>query len=216
MGYRLCAFDLDGTVADTLADLTSALNFALQSLGYPERQPWEVSKLVGHGLVRTCKDALPEDRKDDWEKLHDAFNSYYGVHCCDATRPYAGLIPVLTQLKSRGVRLAVVTNKPHAFALRVISGLFPRDLFSCVIGKMEKFEIKPAPDSLNFVIDFLKTSKEDVLYVGDSDVDIQLAANAGVDCVSVSWGLRTRKELLAAGASHIIDEPAELLGFFPQ
>lgn len=210
--YKLCAFDLDGTLVDTIGDLAASLNYALDKNGLQPLAVQEVSRLVGHSVSYMCYMAVPEElREARWRQVNADCDLHYAQHCCDHSHPYEGILRTVSRLKQAGVTLAVVTNKPHKHAMHVVNTLFPRDTFSIVLGMMEKFEKKPAAEPLNFVLDYLGVDRGDAVYVGDSEVDIEFAKNAGLPCVSVTWGLRPRAELIAAGAGRLIDDPEELL-----
>ncbi len=208
---KLIVFDLDGTLADTIGDIACSLNAALAGLAYPTLSEWEVQKLVGHGLRQLCSDALPEEKKDDSRRVFRALEAHYSEHCCDRTRPYDGVQRLLVKLRAAGKTLAVASNKPHKNAMQVVNACFPRDSFSMILGSMDKFPNKPAPDMLRFIMDYFSVSPEETLFVGDSEVDVAFAKNAGVDCIAVSWGFRSRKTLLAGGAKRIADDAEELL-----
>ena len=211
--YQLCVFDLDGTLAYTIGDLAAGLNDALQKNGFPALTERQVQALVGYSTQYMCKNALPEEaREANWKQVFEDFNAHYDVHCCDHSYPYDGVQRTLQRLKAAGMRLAVVSNKPHPLTIHIVQQMFPRDTFSMVLGMMEKFEKKPAPEPLEFVLSCLNVGKADAVYVGDSEVDVAFAKNAGLDCVSCTWGYRTRKELVEAGAVCMIDEFEELLG----
>ncbi len=203
-------FDLDGTLVNTLADLSGALNHALTENGFDALSEQEVSAIVGHSVRYMCQNAVPKEHADEWEKVLRSYSAYYRKHCCDRSRPYEGMPRTIKRLKDAGKRLAVVSNKPHADAVSVINALYPRDTFSMILGRMDRFAIKPAPDALRFAMEYFGAEPEDTVYVGDSEVDVEFARNAGIPCVSVSWGFRTREELLGAGASCILDDPGEL------
>ena len=210
--YKLCAFDLDGTLVDTIGDLAASLNYALEKYGFPTYTVQEVSRLVGHSVSYMCYMAVPEAaREAHWKQVNADCDAHYAKHCCDHSRPYEGVLRTVSRLKAEGVTLAVVTNKPHRHAMHVVNELFPRDTFSIILGMMQKFEKKPAPEPLNFVLDYLGVDRADAIYVGDSEVDIDFARNTGLPCVSVTWGLRPRAELIEAGAACLIDDPEELL-----
>lgn len=210
--YKLCAFDLDGTLVDTIGDLAASLNYALEKNGLPVHTVQEVSRLVGHSVSYMCCMAVPEEvREARWQQVYADCDAHYALHCCDHSRPYEGILRTVSRLKAAGVTLAVVTNKPHKHAMHVVNELFPRDTFSIILGMMKKFEKKPAAEPLNFVLDYLGVAPQDAVYVGDSEVDVEFARNAGLPCVSVTWGLRPRSELIAAGATCLIDDPEELL-----
>lgn len=210
--YKLCAFDLDGTLVDTIGDLAASLNYALEKNGLPVHTVQEVSRLVGHSVSYMCCMAVPEEvREARWQQVYADCDAHYALHCCDHSRPYEGILRTVSRLKAAGVTLAVVTNKPHKHAMHVVNELFPRDTFSVILGMMKKFEKKPAAEPLNFVLDYLGVAPQDAVYVGDSEVDVEFARNAGLPCVSVTWGLRPRSELIATGATCLIDDPEELL-----
>ena len=210
--YKLCAFDLDGTLVDTIGDLAASLNYALEKNDLPVHTVQEVSRLVGHSVSYMCYMAVPEEvREARWQQVYADCDAHYALHCCDHSRPYEGILRTVSRLKAAGVTLAVVTNKPHKHAMHVVNELFPRDTFSIILGMMKKFEKKPAAEPLNFVLDYLGVAPQDAVYVGDSEVDVEFARNAGLPCVSVTWGLRPRSELIAAGATCLIDDPEELL-----
>lgn len=210
MKYDLCIFDLDGTLVDTIGDLTDAVNAALTHCGYATKTEGAVAASVGHSVPYMCQQLLPPEDAHQWRLIEREFSAYYDAHCCDRSRPYEGILRALQDLRAAGLRLAVVSNKPHVHAMKIINTLFPKDYFSMVLGQMQKFEIKPDPASMRFVLDFLKTPPARAIYVGDSDVDVDFAKNAGVDCIAVSWGLRGRRALEAAGAECIIDDAGEL------
>ncbi len=210
MNKQLCVFDLDGTLVNTLGDLAAALNMALQSRGMPALPDHRVCAIVGHSTQYMFQHAVPEDRYDEWEDVGKAYDAVYAKHCCDTSRPYEGVLRMLGRLKKAGLKLAVVSNKPHRDTLTVVRTLFPRDSFHLVLGRMDRFATKPAPGPLNFVLEYFGVPPAGAVYVGDSEVDVAFAANAGVACLSTAWGFRTRQELLDAGAAKILDDPQEV------
>lgn len=207
---KLCAFDLDGTLVNTLQDLTDSLNHALTECGFPTLTEEQVAAIIGHSVRYMCDNAVPPEHVDQAEKVMELYLAHYHEHSLDHSRPYEGMVEAVERMKQAGVTLAVVSNKPHADTVKVISQLYPGGLFSLVIGRSEKFAVKPAPDSLRFVMDFLGVTPEESVYVGDSDVDVQFAHNAGMRCVSVNWGFRSEEEILAAGATCITGDPAKV------
>lgn len=209
---KLCIFDLDGTIVYTIEDIAAALNCGLTECGYPTLRIPEVAAIVGYSTNYMFEHAVPDAQSDDWQRVGRVYQAYYARHCCDHSTPYEGILKNLTKLKNAGVRMAVISNKPHPDTLTVVETLFPRDLFNIVLGRMDKFATKPAPDALRFVMEHLGVSPADALYVGDSEVDVRFAQNAGIPCLSVSWGYRTRQELIDAGATHIIDDADEIAG----
>lgn len=213
MKKRICLFDLDGTLVDTLADLADSLNAGLSACGMPELTQAQTSAIIGHSTKYMFQHAVPEGRFDEWPQVGRGFDAHYAKHCCDRSTVYEGVLHTLSQLKKAGVLLACVTNKPHRYALDVLNTLFERDTFNMIVGRMDKFPTKPSPEALAFVLEYFGMGTSDAVYIGDSEVDVQFAANAGVPCLSVSWGFRTRAELTEAGAAHIIDDPEEILDF---
>lgn len=207
---KLIAFDLDGTLVNTISDLTASLNFALDSFGYPTLSIEETERIVGHSVLYMCEHAVPEGEKARAEEVLAILVKHYQAHCCDASRPYPGIPEVIAKLRAAGYTLAVVSNKPHAQAVKVIAKLFSRSDFSLVLGRMDRFRLKPDPEPLRFAIDYIGASNENVIYVGDSEVDVQFANNTGVRCVPVSWGYRDKSVLIAAGAKEIADTPEQL------
>ena len=211
--YKLCAFDLDGTLVDTIADIAFSVNLILEQMGYPVCEEDSYRRKVGNGMRLLCRRALPEDVQDDeavLEELVRRYDAYYSAHCCDRSRAYPGIPELIVRLRKAGVRCAVISNKPHAQSQIVLGTLFSEDDFDYVEGQSSRFARKPDPEAL---IDCMKTlgmSEDETVYVGDSDVDAVFAANAGVACIGVSWGFRGRKELEEAGASFIADTADEI------
>lgn len=195
-------FDMDGTLLDTLEDLTDAVNVALEQNGYPTRTLEEMRCFVGNGAGNMIRRAAPEGV--DTKPVMDAFLEWYGAHCQDKTRPYDGILSALENLK-KDYPLAVVSNKPD-YAVKLMS----KALFPGVhgVGEREGIPRKPAPDMLYSAMKQIGVEK--CIYVGDSEVDLATARNAGVPCISVLWGFRTEEELLRAGAAIFCTHPGEL------
>ena len=208
---KLCVFDLDGTLVNTLHDLTNSLNYALEACGFPALSESRVAAIVGHSVNYMCEHAVPPESKDQAEKVLAIYREHYKEHSLDRSHPYDGMIEAVEAIKAAGVTVAIASNKPHADTVKVIETLYPKDLYSIVLGRMDKFAIKPAPDVLRFIMDFFGVTPEESVYVGDSDVDVEFARNTGLDCVSCTWGYRSRKQLLEAGATCLIDDFEELL-----
>lgn len=210
--FKLVAFDLDGTICNTLKDIASSLNRALAALGFSTYSDDGVSGLIGKSIVYMCKHAVPEDRAEAWIDVRDGFLSDYAEHLCDTTVPYPEMPELLHALKARGVTLAIVTNKPDPHAKKMIRTLFPEgDLFAYVQGQCEAYPVKPDPAMLDLVRGDLGFTREETLYLGDMDVDLQFAKNAGLACVGCGWGYRGEAFLREAGAEHVISHPLELL-----
>lgn len=210
MPYKAAVFDLDGTLLDTLADLTAAVNHALSAFSLPTRTKEEVRGFVGNGIkVLLHRASGFNERAVDG--LLVEFKAYYGAHCKDETRPYAGVLALLKELKSRGVLAAVLSNKAD-FAVKLLAQEYFAGLLCEAVGENEAAGIrkKPAPDALLAVMEKLGVSAEETVYIGDSEVDIQTAQNAGVDCISVAWGFKDEAFLKEHGGKIIVRTPSEL------
>ncbi len=210
--FKLIAFDLDGTICNTLSDIASSLNRALAALGFQTYSDDGVSGLIGKSIVWMCQHAVPQDRPEAWTDVRDGFLIDYAEHLCDTTVPYPEMPELLHALKDRGMTLAIVTNKPDPHAKKMIRTLFPEDgLFARVQGQCADYPVKPDPTMLDVVRESLGFSREETLYLGDMDVDLQFAKNAGLKCVGCGWGYRGEAFLKEAGADHVISHPLELL-----
>ncbi len=209
--YETVIFDLDGTLLDTLDDLTAAVNAALSICGLPLRSKEEVRAFVGNGIAKLMERAIGA-RSDCFEKAFAAFKSYYAEHCHDMTKPYDGIMDLLHILKARGIKTAVLSNKAD-FAVKKLANEYFSGLLQEAIGENEEMGIrkKPAPDALIAVMERLQT--KNAVYVGDSEVDVQTAANAGVDCICVTWGFREKETMEACGGKTFVDSPAEILKY---
>lgn len=195
-------FDLDGTLLDTLGDLHAAVNHTLRAFGYPERTIEEVCRFVGNGAGELIRQAVPEGANP--APVLAAFHDYYAAHCDILTRPYAG-IPEALAILGTSYPLAVVSNKPDE-AVKELSAIYFPSLYAR--GESKDCPRKPAPNMVIKAMESLGVTG--CVYVGDSDVDIQTARNAGVPCLSVTWGFRTEEVLRAAGATHFCHDPADL------
>ena len=213
MKYNTYIFDLDGTLLDTLQDLAASVNYALRQHNMPEHSIDDVRRFVGNGVRLLMERAIPDGAANpDFEATFATFREHYMHHSLDTTRPYPGIPEVLTELKSRGCKLAVVSNKMMAATQELIRHFFP-DTIEVAIGEHEAEGIrkKPAPDTVFAALKELGTGKEDAVYVGDSDVDIATARNSGLPCVSVLWGFRDKAFLIKHGAETFVSKPSELL-----
>jgi phosphoglycolate phosphatase len=217
MKYQTYIFDLDGTLLDTLGDLAASVNFALRAHGMPEHSHDDVRRFVGNGVRKLMERAIPDGAGNPcFNETFATFRQHYMAHSLDTTRPYEGISEALETLKARGCHLAVVSNKMMAATQELCHHFFP-DTIEVAIGEDEAAGIrrKPAPDTvfaaLRQLNDISLTSISSAVYVGDSDVDILTARNAGIPCISVLWGFRDRDFLLSHGAQTFIAYPAELL-----
>lgn len=214
MHTKLCIFDLDGTLIDSLYDLADAMNHALEKNGMPTHSRKNYRMMVGSGISVLADRAMvvPEGTESSIKEtvLRD-FNAYYAEHCLDLTRPYERIPGLLTELDRRHIRYAVLSNKPDSFAEKIVEALFPEHKFAAVWGKKDEFPRKPDPASVFALMSSLGVEPFDCLYIGDSSIDIQTAKNAGLRNVGVSWGFRKVTELRMAGANYIATTPADIL-----
>lgn len=210
---KVVIFDLDGTLLNTIADLAAAANHALLSLGFARREEAECQRFVGNGVTKLLERALPEGAKtaENVEQMRGAFFKYYDEHLWDKTTVYSGVTELLEALQSRGVLLAVASNKYQSATERLVRHFFPQIKFLEVLGQREGFPVKPDPDIVHEILLASGAHKEDVLYVGDSDVDMQTAKNAGVRACAVTWGFRSRELLESFRPDFITDGAREIL-----
>lgn len=204
-------FDLDGTLLDTLTDLMDSVNFAMDKFGYPERSYDEIRRFVGNGVRVLMKKSAPAEISDeDFEKAFSVFREHYLSNMRNKTDAYDGVRELLKRLKTDGYRIGVVSNKLDSAVKELCQDYFGElvDYAKGVDGEKDR---KPCPDNTWKCIEQLGAKKENCIYVGDSEVDIKTAENAGLPCVSVSWGFRTREELEQSGAKTIIDKPEEIV-----
>ena len=205
-------FDLDGTLLDTLCDLHLSTNAALAAHGMPPRTIDEVRRFVGNGIALLIHRAVPEGTPAEVEAaVLDSFRAHYGAHCEDHTAPYPGIRELLASLRAAGLGLAVVSNKADFAVQELVERQFP-GTFDAVLGENEAAGIskKPAPAMVEAALARMGRGRDGMVYVGDSEVDVQTAANVGCPCLSCTWGFRTRDELTAAGATTFVDTPEEL------
>lgn len=209
---KLVIFDLDGTLLDTIADLATAANHALQKAGFPVYDTETIRTFVGNGISKLLERALPEGARtaENVERLRTDFVPYYDAHNAEQSKPYPGVAALLLRLQERGMMLAVASNKYQAATEKLVAHYFPAIRFVKVMGQREGVPVKPDPTIVFDIMEAAGLGKEDVLYVGDSGVDMQTAHNAGVDAVAVSWGFRPRTELEAFRPLAIIDRAEEL------
>ena len=206
-------FDLAGTLRNTIDDLAQATNYALRELGFPQHGLWIYPNMVGNGVGRLMERALPDDARSE-KNVKDmlaVFKSYYDEHCCDATKPYPGISEMLEEFTSRGVNLAVTSNKYQEAVTKIIGHYFPTANFKAVLGNEEGIPRKPDPSIVFKALSMCPTPKAEVLYVGDSGVDMETARRACVESVGVSWGFRKIHELKEAYADHIVSTPSQIL-----
>ncbi|MCI8571730.1 MAG: HAD family hydrolase [Lachnospiraceae bacterium] len=209
--YDGVIFDLDGTLLNTLEDLMDSVNYGLKAYHMPERSLEEIRCFVGNGVERLIELAVPEGTGDlEREKVFAEFKAHYKIHCNDKTGLYPGVEELLARLKEEGFAMAIVSNKLQEGVDALNKQYFDRYV-ETAIGAREGIRKKPAPDTVMEALRILDLPKERVVYVGDSEVDIATAQNAGMDCITVAWGFRTRKEQEKAGAKVFVERPEEIV-----
>ncbi len=210
---KLIIFDLDGTLLNTIADLAQSTNHALNALGYPTHDEASYKFMVGNGINKLFERALPEGEKTEENvlRVRAQFIPYYDCHNADRSRPYPGITELLEQLQSQHTLLAVASNKYHAATTKLIAHYFPQIRFAAVYGQREGIATKPDPTIVADILHDTGVQPEDVLYVGDSAVDMQTALNAGVTACGVTWGFRPRTELEALNPAYIVDQASDIL-----
>jgi len=213
MMKRLVIFDLDGTLINTIADLAAGTNFALSKNGFPIHETLAYNFFVGNGINKLFERALPEGEKTEENilRIRKDFIPYYDKHNMDKSVPYPGIPELLAALQEKGVALAVASNKYQQATEELIGHYFPDIRFALVLGQREGVPPKPDPRIVYEILSATGIGKEDVLYVGDSGVDMQTVKNSGVDGVGVTWGFRPRQELEAYHPAYIVDEAQEIL-----
>ena len=210
MRKQLVIFDLDGTLLDTLDDLADAVNWALKQEQLPRRTREEVRAFVGNGIRNLIERAVPAGTEAaQTDRVFAGFKARYAGHCADKTRPYPGILELLARLRAEGIRTAVVSNKAD-FAVQTLCRDYFPGLVDCAVGERAGIPKKPAPDSVQEVLRTLEIPREQAVYVGDSDVDVLTARNAGMDGILVLWGFRDRQTLERAGAKTFAANAEEL------
>lgn len=210
---KLVVFDLDGTLLNTIADLGNACNYALKEMGYSPHPLTAYNYMVGNGVRRLMERAEPDATPDTIDLLLGKFREYYDEHCTDLTRPYPGIPELLTELQDKGVAVAVTSNKYQFAVNRIISHYFGDITFAAILGEVPDRPKKPDPSIVFEALNIHPTPKREVLYVGDSAVDIETARRACVESVGVTWGFRPVSELRSAYADHIVSDPSEILKY---
>ena len=210
---KLVIFDLDGTLLNTIDDLGDAANYVMRHYGYPEFTSEEYKYKVGHGIRKLVERALPQEHRTSQEvdEATALFMPYYELHKADKTCPYSGIPQTLMALQMKGVRIAVATNKAQKAVEGLMRYYFPQIHFLATIGQSDRVPAKPDPTIVHEIIRRAGLTKDEVLYVGDSNVDMETARNAGVEACGVTWGFRKREELEAYRPAHIIDKPEQIL-----
>lgn len=210
---KLIIFDLDGTLVNTIADLADSTNHALQVCGFPLHDVQEYKFFVGNGINKLFERALPEGFKTEENilKVRKKFLIHYDEHNTNKSTPYPDIPQLLSELQKQGKKLAVASNKYHSATEKLVAYYFPNINFTAVLGQRENIPVKPAPEIIFDIMKTAETEAEEVLYVGDSGVDMQTARNAKVTSVGVTWGFRPKTELEVFSPDYIINEPKSLL-----
>lgn len=210
---RLVIFDLDGTLLNTIADLGESVNYALKEMGYPTHSIKSYPNMVGNGVKKLIERALPPEAANPQivDRLLSHFKKYYDEHCCDFTEPYPGIPEMLAKLSESGIDLAVTSNKYQAAVTKIINHYFPDANWKAVLGNNPGVPVKPDPSVVFQALLLCPTPKSDVLYVGDSGIDMETARRACVESVGVTWGFRSETELRRSLADHIVHDPDEII-----
>lgn len=205
--YKYVFFDMDGTVLDTLQDLTDAVNHVLLQYGYPPISTQQCAANLGNGARVLLSRSAPEGA--DVDSMLEDYLPYYNAHCLDKTAPFPGILELMHKLKDKNIRMAIISNKPDA-ATKELAAQFFEGLLDFAVGESETIKRKPDPSALNAAISEFGAERADCVYIGDTEVDITTAKNAGTDCIAVTWGFRTEAELLDSGATVLAGTAEEL------
>lgn len=211
--FETVIFDLDGTLLDTLEDLTDAVNYALGACSMPLRTIEEIRCFVGNGVRNLMLRAVPDGEANPrFEEAFSLFREYYGEHCNDKTGPYSGVMELMAELKKKGYVMGIVSNKIDS-AVKDLNSKYFSDYIQVAIGESEGVQRKPAPDTVLAALQELGRKKETAIYIGDSEVDLATARNVGIPCISVLWGFRDKELLEEHGADTFATVPADVLRF---
>lgn len=212
---KLVVFDLDGTLVDSIFDLGNAVNFALEKFNLPLHPMSDYYTFVGNGMEDLVRRSMGDEGGNDelYLKVRKAFDEHYNAHSNDNTVPYKGIAELLKALRDKNIKTAVLTNKAHIYVNDILKKAFPNHCFDLYSGQKEGVARKPNPQSFHLLLKELSVEKEDCLYIGDSEVDVKTAKNAGVDLVAVNWGYRNEETIRNAGAEVIVSTPEEILNY---
>lgn len=213
---KICIFDLDGTLTDTLDSLVYSVNGTLQEMGLPEISREQCRQFVGNGARRLIEESLIAAGDQGASRIEEGMERYgriFGANCMYQVVPYEGIRDLLKALRDQGIQLAVLSNKPHQQTVDVVRTIFGEDVFDHVQGQCDAIPRKPDPAGIHYILEKMGISAEECLYIGDSEVDIATGRAAGVKSVGVEWGFRDRETLEEAGAEYIISVPDQLLQF---
>ncbi|MFA6872983.1 MAG: HAD family hydrolase [Bacteroidaceae bacterium] len=209
---KLVIFDLDGTLINTISDLATSTNVALEACGFPTHQLEEYLFFVGNGVKKLFERALPEEERtpENIARIQSSFLNHYNLHDTDLSKPYPGIVELLTKLQSEGYILAVASNKYQDATTQIIKKLLPQIEFKAILGQRENIPIKPDPRIIYDILALTGCSTEETFFVGDSGVDMKTALNAKIKVCGVTWGFRSREELTTFSPAYLVDEAAEI------
>ena len=210
MKYDAVFYDMDGTVLDTLGDLTDSVNYALSQFSLPLVSPKKLATFLGNGAKRLIDRSCPEGTDQETiDKAFEIYTAWYSDHCSIKTAPYEGIIELMEKLRALGVKQAIVSNKPDIAVKPLAEKYFP-GLLELAVGDRPDFRRKPAPDTVFAAAETLNVPIEKCVYIGDSEVDVETARNAGIDGIAVTWGFRSPEQLIEAGAKVMVNNTEEL------
>lgn len=208
--YTTVVFDMDGTVLNTLDDLTESVNYALSKFDMPLKTKKEVRSFLGNGNLRLMQLSVPNGNDNaKFEEVYDCFKEYYVVHCNDKSKPYDGILELMKDLENKGYKMAIVSNK-YDEAVKELNSKYFAKYVSVAVGDREGKKKKPAPDLVEVALEELGSSKAESIYIGDSEVDMATAKNSNLDCITVTWGFRDKDYLIENGATIIADKPEDI------
>lgn len=212
MQKRLAIFDLDGTLLNTIADLATSTNQALEACGFPTHPTDAYPMFVGNGINKLFERALPSEARTEENilRIRAHFLPYYDEHNADLSTPYPGIPQLLEHLQHAGIQMAVASNKYQRATEKLIKHYFPNISFVAVFGQREGIPVKPHPQVVEDILALFPVKKEEVIYIGDSGVDMQTALNAGVESIGVTWGFRPREEMLQFSPTHLVDQTEKI------
>lgn len=208
-------WDMDGTILNTLDDLKDSVNYTMQKFGFAVFNHQEIKAMLGNGLKLLIEQALPGGRNNPkFDDCLRVFKEYYNLHMNDKTRPYPQIAEVMEMLQKKGYKQAIVSNKIDAAVKKLADDYYP--FVNLALGERERMRRKPDPDMVELALNELGASKNEAVYIGDSEVDLATAKNSGLDCISVLWGFRDKEDLLACGAKYLVEKPMQILDVLQQ
>lgn len=213
---KACIFDLDGTLTNTLESMTYSVNLTLKEMGLSQITKDQCRMFVGNGARVLIEESLKASGDPKASRIEEGMKIYgriFDQNCTYHVTPYEGISEMLKALKDRGIHLAVLSNKPDRQTVKVVKEIFGDNIFDYAQGQKDGIRRKPEPDGVWYLMEQMQVSKEECLYIGDSEVDAATGKNAGLKTIGVLWGFRDRKTLETAGADHLIERPEELLQF---